>query len=60
MPYVELDTFYITLKLPKDQPVAMIRRILNRPNFHDQLQKAVESVLKQYRPLKSLAVTLSR
>jgi hypothetical protein len=60
MSNVELDTFLITLTVPKDKPVAAIRRILDRPSFHNRLRRAIKTVLKQYRPLKPLAVSLSR
>ena len=57
---VELDTFLVTLKVPRGVPVAAMQRILSRPRFQAQLRQAIAATLKRYATLKPLTVTLSR
>ena len=60
MPRVELDTFLITLFVPKGLPVGKILKVLNRKRFQHQLQRAMELVLSQHFELKPLTITLTR
>ena len=57
---VELDTFLITLFVPKDHPIEKIRKVLNRKRFQKQLRRAIEMVLSQHFDLKPLTITLTR
>jgi hypothetical protein len=60
---VELDTFLVTLKVPRDLPeaaVAKIRRILDRPAFQSRLRRTVESLLGRYPALQTVTLSLSR
>jgi hypothetical protein len=60
MPRVELDTFLITLKVPKDRPVTAIRKVLDRRSFQSDLRKAIITVLRKHPVLKPLTITLTR
>jgi hypothetical protein len=60
---VELDTFLVTLKVPRDLPnaaVARIRRRLGRPAFRARLHRAVEALLRRYTVLAPLTPSVSR
>jgi hypothetical protein len=60
---VELDTFLITLKVPRDLPeaaVSKIRRILDRPAFHARLRRTVGAHLRRYTALQTVTLSLSR
>jgi hypothetical protein len=60
---VELDTFLLTLKVPRDLPaatVSKIRRVLNRPAFQARLRQTVEALLRRYPTLHTVALSVSR
>ena len=60
---VELDTFLVTLKVPRDLPagtVSKIRRVLNRPDFHARLRQTVEALLRRYPALQNVTPSVSR
>jgi len=60
---VDLDTFLVTLKVPRDLPaatVSKIRRVLNRPGFHVRLRRTVEVLLRRYPALDSVTLSVSR
>ena len=60
---VELDTFLVTLKVPRDLPaatVSKIRRVLNRPGFQIRMRQAVEALLRRYPTLQSVTLSVSR
>ena len=60
---VELDTFLVTLKVPRDLPaatVSKIRRVLNRPGFHARLRQTVEALLRRYPALQNITPSVSR
>ena len=60
---VELDTFLVTLTVPRDLPaatVSQIRSVLNRRGFEARLRKAVEALLRRYSTLHSVTLSVSR
>ena len=60
---VELDTFLVTLKVPRDLPesaVAKARRVLDRPAFQARLRRTVEALLRRYPALETVTLSLSR
>ena len=60
---VELDTFLVTLKVPRDLPeaaVSKIRRVLNRPSFQARLRRTIEAHLRRYPALRTVTLSLSR
>jgi len=60
---VELDTFLVTLTVPRDLPaatVSRIRRVLNRPSFQTRLRRSVEALVRQYPSLHSVTLSVSR
>jgi hypothetical protein len=60
---VELDTFLVTLKVPRELPataVAKIRRVLNRPAFQARLRSAIEALLGRYPALQLVTPSVSR
>jgi uncharacterized protein YcgL (UPF0745 family) len=60
---VDLDTFLVTLKVPRDlhsATVSKIRRVLNRPGFRVRLRRTVEVLLRRYPALDSATSSISR
>jgi hypothetical protein len=60
---ISLDTFLVTLKVPRDLPAAngtKIRRTLNRTGFQTRLRQAVEAAVKQFPTLQLVTVSVSR
>lgn len=59
---VELDTFLVTLKVPRDlsaATVTKIRRVLNRPGFQARLRLTVEAFLRKHPTLQSVTPFVS-
>ena len=60
---VQLDTFLVTLKVPRDLPaatVSKIRRVLNRPGFQIRMRRTVEALLRRYPTLHTVTLSVSR
>ena len=60
---VELDTFLVTLTVPRDSPaatVSRIRRVFNRPGFQARLRRTVEALLRRYPTLQTVSLSVSR
>ena len=60
---VELDTFLVTLKVPRELPraaVAKVRKALDRPQFRVRLRRSVAAFLKQLPDLRTVTVAISR
>jgi len=60
---VELDTFLVTLKVPRHLPtktVTQIRRVLNRPTFQSRLRRTLDELLRRYPTLADVSLTITR
>ena len=60
---VELDTFLVTLKVPRDlsaATVSKIRRVLNRRGFQIRLRRTVDALLRRYPTLQNVTLSVSR